>query len=96
MITASEARGNVTEYEQAEYIRISTKLSEVIDTMSKSIEFHSKNGITQLTFYPYDKSRFSSFHDLIIASDILEKKFKNNGYKIIHNNHNNNVFTIRW
>lgn len=96
MITASKARTNVTKYEQAEYIRISTKLSEVIDVMSKSIEFHSQNGMSQLTFYPYDKSRFPSSHELTIASNMLETRFKNHGYKIIHNNYSENIFTIKW
>lgn len=58
MITASEARNNVIQHEVEEYKKVGDKVMELIETMSKSIEFHSKSGIDHLDFSPFDKSRF--------------------------------------
>ena len=96
MITANEARQNVIRHEVEEYQKVAEKVTEIIDTMSKSIEFHSKNGFDHLDFCPYNKSRFSSCHELEIASKIFEQMFKDNGYKVTRNSWSDNIFTIQW
>ena len=96
MITANEARNNVTRYEIEEYQKVAAKVTELIDTMSKSIEFHSKSGIDHLDFAPFDKSRFPSYRELEIASKIFGQMFKDNGYKVTRNSWSDNVFTIQW
>lgn len=96
MITANEARNNVTRLEIKEYQKVAAKVTELIDTMSKSIEFHSKNGIDHLDFYPFEKSHFPSHRELEIASQIFGQTFKDNGYKVTRNSWGNNILTIQW
>lgn len=96
MITANEARNNVIRHEMEEYQSVAAKITELIDTMSKSIEFHSKSGIDHLDFMPFDKSRFQSCRELEIASQIFGQMFKDNGYKVTRNSWSDNIFTIRW
>ena len=96
MITATEARNNVINHELEEYNRVANKIPELLNAMSKSIEFHSQNGITHIDFCPYDKSRFPSYQELEIASQILAKTFKDNGYKVTRNSWGANVLTVQW
>jgi len=96
MITASEARNNVTRYEEEEYQKVAAKVPELINAMSKSIEFHSKSGVDHLDFYPFDKSRFSSYRELEIASQIFEQMFKDNEYKVTRNSWSDNILTVQW
>ena len=96
MITANEARNNIIRHEMEEYQSVAAKVTELIDTMSKSIEFHSKSGIDHLDFMPFDKSRFPSCRELEIASQIFGQMFKDNGYKVTRNSWSDNIFTIWW
>lgn len=96
MIKASEARINVINYENALYRQVAIKVNEVLETVSRSIEFHSQNGINTLEFMPYEISRFSSWHNMEIAKEVFEKILKENGYTIILNNPNDNILKITW
>ena len=45
MISATEARANVVYHETEVYNNVFTIANELLDAMSKSIEFHSQNPI---------------------------------------------------
>lgn len=62
MLQAIKARANVANYEAATNANIAHKVDELLDIMDKSIQFHSQNSFSSLTFIPYDKSHFSSVH----------------------------------
>lgn len=96
MINATEARTNVINFEMEQYNNAKAIADEILDTMSQSIEFHSKNGLDTLEFAPYDRSRFTSYSWLQTASDIFEKVLKENGYEIIKNDWINNSLKIKW
>ena len=69
MITAREAQTNVINYENTIKADVQNKVNELIEIMSKSIAYHSKNGFDTLSFCPYEKSRFSSVKTLEYAQD---------------------------
>ena len=96
MISAEQARANVINHEIHIYRETEEKVNELIDAMSKSIEFHSENGIDSIEFTPYDHSRFSSSHTLQLASEMLARQFKDNGYTIVNNSWEHNSFIIQW
>ena len=96
MITAREARNNVINHEAKVYQAVAQKTKELIEIMGKSIEIHSENGIDHIDFTPFNKSRFPSYHELEIASQILEQMFKDNGYKVTRNSWSDNIFTVQW
>ena len=96
MIKASEAKANVINYEIALYNKVKVITDELLETMSKSIEFHSKNGLDSADFMPYGRSQFSTDKTMQIASKIFEKAFKDNGFKIIRNDWANNTLKISW
>ena len=96
MISANEARSNVTEYEIYLYGLAEKKVNEIIPIISESIEFHSKNGFTEIEFTPYGISRFSSYRMMEIASTIFNQILKENGYKILVNDWEHNILKIRW
>lgn len=96
MIRASEAKANVTAYESHRFHAVEMKVNELLETMSKSIEYHSKNGITKLEFMPYENSRFPSYDEKEIASRIFLSIFQNNGYSVARNSWSDNILEIRW
>ena len=58
MITTNEVRNNVTQYNIEEHHRVVAKVTELINIMSKSIEFHSKNENGHLNFLLFNRSLF--------------------------------------
>lgn len=96
MINASEARANVTRHETELYNNIKAIVDEILETMSRSIEFHSQNGIEYADFMPYRDSRFSSEYSCRIASEIFEKEFIDNGYTVVRNDWVNNCLKVTW
>lgn len=96
MIRASEARKNVEIYELEIYTSVNKQVTELIEIMDESIEFHSKQGYNLLTFQPYDKSRFTSNKELTLAQEIFYKILTSHGYDIIKNDAFNNFLKIRW
>lgn len=96
MISAAEARANVNSHEQEIFNTVAIVADELLDTMSNSIEFHSKNGYESAEFMPYRDSRFSTEYMQRLASDIFEKEFNENGYTILINDWVNNRLKIAW
>ncbi len=96
MISAETARQNINKYETAIYQQTETKALEIIETMSKSIEYHSRNGFDCLDFMPYEKTRFTSNHTMNIAHDIFQKIFETNGFEILCNDITKNILRVRW
>ena len=96
MITAQEAKKNVEAYEMA----LSRKTRELVvaqlEELGKNIEFHSQNGIRQLTFAPYDKSLFPSYEMLDMAHNIFSAILKQNGYNVIENDSRKNFLKVQW
>ena len=96
MIKATEAQANVINYEAAIRTDILTKVNELIDVMSRSIEFHSKNGYTSANFCPYEKSRFTNVKALEYAQELFQKIFEEAGYTIVENNYGKNSLIVKW
>ena len=96
MIKASEARANVINHETELYNNVKTIADEILDAMSKSIEFHSQNGFESAEFMPYRDSRFSSEYMQRVASEIFEQVFTENGYKVVRNDWVNNTLKVTW
>lgn len=96
MIKAAEAHANVIAYETAIDADITRKVDELINIMDKSIQFHSQNGYTELTFNPYDKSRFSTVHALEYACCLFTKRFEDAGYTVLENHYGKNSLKIKW
>lgn len=96
MIKATEARANVNFHYEEMNRKVEAKLNPIIEAIGRSIEIHSKLGITHLDFMPYDKSRFPSYIELERASKIMERILKENGYKITRNNYNDNILKVEW
>lgn len=96
MIKAAEARANVISYETAINADITHKVDELLDIMDKSIQFHSQNGYTSLTFTPYDKSRFSTVYALEYAQELFTQRFEDAGYTILENHYGKNNLKIEW
>ena len=96
MIKANEAKKNVIEYHERVFLATEHKVNEIIETMSESIEFHSKNGFTELVFTPYDNSRFNTDEIKSMASMIFQAILISNDYEIVKNDWQNNILKIRW
>lgn len=96
MITANEARANVMQYNLTVYEQVKIVADELLETMSKSIAFHSKSGFDYADFVPYGRSQFTSEKAMQIASTIFERAFKDNGFKVIENDWARNVLKIKW
>lgn len=96
MITAIEARINVTNYETIILANVEKTVSEIIDIISRSIEFHSKNGYTHLIFTPYEKSRFSTVKELEYAQKLFRKILEEAGYTVLENNYGRNILNVSW
>ena len=96
MIKATEAQANVLNYEFAIRVEVRDKVNELINVMSKSIEFHSKNGLTGTQFCPYDKSRFSTIKALEYAQELFQTIFEDAGYIVIENSYEKNSLKIKW
>lgn len=96
MIKASEAKKNVVEYHEKVFLATENKVNEIIETMSESIEFHSKNGTTETVFTPYGNSFFDSTETKQIASMMFQAIFESNDYEIVTNDWQNNILKIRW
>ena len=96
MIKASEAAQNVINVENERYKKVGEKVLSLAEEMSASIEFRSKLGLSTLEFTPYNVSRFPFDYELNIASKILEKIFRENGYTIEKNSVAENSFKIKW
>ena len=78
------------------YNAVEITTNEVLESMSKAIEFSSKSGLSSATFMPYTNSRYPCDRAKEIAKTIFEKVFKENGYTISENEISYNVLTIRW
>lgn len=96
MIKANEAKKNVNEYQEKVFLETQEKVNEFVELMSESIEFHSKNGFDEITFTPYDFSRFSSVDMMEMASSIFQAILMTNGYEIVTNNWQKNILKVRW
>ena len=96
MINATEARTNVINYEAAILAELDATIAELVDMMSKSIEFHSKNGYTSAAFCPFGQSRFTNVQALEYAQNKLEKIFEEAGYNVIENHYGKNTFKVEW
>lgn len=96
MINAKEAKKNVYNYQEKQFLETEKTVNEIIEVMSDSIEYHSKNGFSEISFCPYNESRFSSDEMKDIASSIFQAILISNGYEIITNNWRTNVLKIRW
>lgn len=96
MINANEAKANVINYVAAQNAILEEKISSLLDTMSKSIDYHSKHGFSSLQFCPYEKSRFTSEQSLKYAQARFKEIFEKEGYTIIKNNYEENMLHIAW
>ena len=96
MIKATEAQANVLNYELAIRVEVRDKVNELINVMSKSIEFHSKNGLTGVQFCPYDKSRFTTIKALEYAQELFQTIFEDAGYIVVENRYDKNSLNIKW
>ena len=96
MFKANEAKKNVNEYQKKLLFETEKKVSDFTELMSESIEFHSKNGFNEITFTPYEISRFPSMAIMEMASSIFQAILKANGYEIVTNNWQKNILKIRW
>ena len=96
MIKATEAQANVLNYEFAIRVEVRDKVNELINVMSKSIEFHSKNGLTGAQFCPYDKSRFPTIKALEYAQELFQTIFEDAGYTVVENRYDKNSLKIKW
>ena len=96
MITASEARNNVSVFEEETRKAIEKKVLETVALMSDSIAFHSKNGLESLAFTPYDKSRFMTITEMNTAEEMILAILKENGYKVITSSVHANILKVQW
>ena len=96
MITASEARNNVSTFKEETRKAIEKKVLETIALMSDSIAFHSKNGFKSLSFSPYDKSHFVTITEMITAEEMILAILKENGYKVINSSIHANILKVQW
>lgn len=96
MITAVEAKKNVTIYKVQLTQKVELQINNILNAISPDIEFRSQNGCTTLTFAPYDKSRFPNIQTLEIAQQLFTHILKSNGYNILENDYNTNILKIQW
>ena len=96
MISAKEARQNVISKIAADYRAVEKEVTDFLDEMSTSIQFHSRNGFTEIEFTPYADSRFPSIRYKELAKEIFDRILKQNGYTIAVNNIEINILKIQW
>lgn len=96
MISAKEARQNVINKEITDYHVVEKKVTDFLNDMDASIQFHSRNGITEIEFTPYANSRFPSIRYKELAKEIFDRILKQNGYIIAVNNIEINVLKVQW
>lgn len=96
MITAQEAKRNVEAYEIALFRNTHELVMTQLEELGKNIEFHSQNGIRQITFAPYDKSLFPSYEMLDMAHKIFNTILKQNGYNVVENDCRKNFLKVQW
>ena len=96
MISASEARANVQNYKDFLYAETKKIVTEILDDMDMCIQFHSENGLEEVTFHPYTTSHFPSQEEMEIAERIFSATFINFGYTIIKNSFADNILIITW
>ena len=96
MINAETAKANVITF-QAQFIaKVQAAVDELLETMSKSIEFHSRQGFTVAEYCPYTSSRFPCDKAKEEAQKMFDKTFKEYGYTVLVNNIEKNVLKIQW
>ena len=96
MITASEARDNVKMYKEALYTTTKNALQPVLKTISKGIEFHSRAGLSETTFYPFEVPELTTVEMKITAKQVYQNVLSQKGFTIVENNWIKNVLKIRW
>jgi hypothetical protein len=96
MIRAAEARANVNNYENEQYNKVKVVVYQILEGISKGVEFHSKTGLTEAEFVPFDRSQFNGYRELQLAQEIFESVLVNHGYKIIRNDWINNILKFSW
>lgn len=96
MISAQEARQNVINKTIADCCVVEKKVTDFLNDMDASIQFHSRNGITEIEFTPYTDSRFPSIHYKELAKEIFNRILKQNGYTIAVNNIEINILKVQW
>lgn len=96
MISAQEARQNVINKEIADYRAVEKKVTDFLNDIDASIQFHSQNGFTEIEFTPYTDSRFPSIHHKGLAKEIFDRILKQNGYTIAVNNIEDNILKVQW
>ena len=96
MISAKDAHNNQMNYFEELREQVESRVLTLVEEMSASIEFHSRNGFDHLEFMPYSVSLFPSLRETRLAADILARIFSENGYDILVNDYNNNSLKIHW
>ena len=96
MINAKDAHNNQMNYFVKLRADVESRVLVLVEEMSASIEFHSRNGFDHLEFMPYSVSLFPSLQETRIAAEILGKIFSENGYDVLVNDYNNNSLKIQW
>lgn len=96
MISAKTAKENVLTREAATLSAIQNIVDEILESMSKSIEYYSNCGLSRIEFAPYNNSRFSNDYAKEQAYKMFEKTFKDNGYIILLNDIRQNCLKIQW
>ena len=96
MINAETAKANVISYHAQFIAKVQAVVDEILEAMGKSIEFHSKSGLTTAEFCPYASSRFPCDKAKEEAQKMFEKTFKEYGYTILVNNIEKNILKIQW
>ena len=96
MINATVAAQNVINFKVEHHRYIKTIVDELLNEISMSIEFHSKQGFTHLMFVPYTNARFPSHDDKVTASELFEKALIENGFTVTRNDISQNILAIDW
>lgn len=96
MISAQQAKANTDKFIDEEKQKIYIQVDKLLDTISASIEYHSKNGFFSLDFMPYDKSLFPTEISRAIAQKTFNDRLRLAGYQIVINNPDSNVLRIQW
>ncbi len=96
MITASEARNNVKIYEETLYTTTKNALQPALETISKDIEFHSRAGLSETTFYPFEVPELTTAEMKITAKQVYQNILSQKGFTIVENNWIKNILKVRW
>lgn len=96
MISAESAKANVITFQTQFIAKVQTVVDESLEAMGKSIEFHSKSGLTTAEFCPYASSRFPCDKAKEEAQKMFDKTFKEYGYTILVNSIEKNILKIQW